>query len=81
MKHLKLDKYRKKLEKWLDMGLDVQDIYLQYQELQKSLVELYDFSKDYPPFKKMKILLENWLAFNIPTKVFYSQVMNKSDEN
>lgn len=41
LKQFNLTSYKKQIEKWINNGLDVQDIYAQYQEVEEALIVLY----------------------------------------
>lgn len=42
LKQFNLTSYKKQIEKWINDGLDVQDIYAQYQEVEEALIVLYE---------------------------------------
>lgn len=42
LKQFNLTSYKKQIEKWINNGLDVQDIYAQYQEVEEVLIVLYE---------------------------------------
>lgn len=42
LKQFNLTSYKKQIEKWINNGLDVQDIYAQYQEVEEALIVLYE---------------------------------------